>query len=121
MKVKISATVILVLVLIFVFVNAAVIGQKAASYKEKVAALSPTDEGILERVTALYRDFRAEERYISLTVNHDDLTNIEEAFAELIGAAEAGDDEQFVITKSRLEDALTHLGRLSGVNLDSIF
>lgn len=121
MKSKIAATVILALVLTFVFVNAAVIERKAAAYGENVAALSPKDEGILDAVTSLYENFQADERYISLTVNHDDLTNIEEAFAEMIGAAKAKDAEQFTITKSRLEDALAHLGRLSGINPDSIF
>ena len=121
MKVKITAAVILILVLIFVSVNAAVIGQKAKDYGERVGALSPTDENIAEKITALYEEFKTDERYISLTVSHDDLTNIEAAFAEMIGAARAESHEQFIITKSRLEDALSHLGRLSGINFDSIF
>ena len=66
------------------------------------------------------KKFQKKERYISLTVSHDDLTNIEEAFAELIGAANAGDEARLVTIKSRLKDSLTHLGRLSGINLDSI-
>lgn len=64
--------------------------------------------------------FKKHERYISLTVSHEDLTNIEEAFAELIGAANAGDDAKLVTIKSRLKDSLEHLGRLSGINIDSI-
>ena len=64
--------------------------------------------------------FQKHERYISLTVSHDDLTNIEEGFAELIGAANAKDEERLVAVKSRLKDSLEHLGRLSGINLDSI-
>ena len=64
--------------------------------------------------------FKKHERYISLTVSHDDLTNIEEAFAELIGAANAGDEAKLATIKSRLKDSLEHLGRLSGINIDSI-
>ena len=64
--------------------------------------------------------FKKHERYISLTVSHDDLTNIEEAFAELIGVANAGDEVKLVTVKSRLKDSLEHLGRLSGINIDSI-
>ena len=64
--------------------------------------------------------FQKHERYISLTVSHDDLTNIEEAFAELIGAVNANDEARLITIKSRLKDSLTHLGRLSGINIDSI-
>lgn len=121
MKTKIAAVTLLIAVTLFVFINAAVVVEKAADYREKVAALSPESEHIAEEVSALYDAFAKDERYISLSVNHDDLTNIEESFAEMIGAAKAGDKEQFTVVKSRLEDAFSHLGRLSGINPDSIF
>ena len=73
-----------------------------------------------ESYESVAKEFQKHERYISLTVSHDDLTNIEEAFAELIGAANAGDEEKLTTIKSRLKDSLDHLGRLSGINLDSI-
>ena len=53
-------------------------------------------------------------------MSHDDLTNIEEAFAEIIGAARAGNEIGLITLKSRLRDSLEHLGRLSSINLDSI-
>ena len=68
----------------------------------------------------LAEKFQKHERFISLTVSHDDLTNVEEAFAELIGASNAGDNAKLETTKSRLKDSLKHLGRLSGINIDSI-
>ena len=58
--------------------------------------------------------------YLSLTVSHDDLSDIEDIIAELRGAAEVGDKDGVRIAKSRLGSALSHLRRLSGVNLDSI-
>ena len=64
--------------------------------------------------------FSGVEKYISITVSHDDLTNIEESFSEIIGAARAADLEEVLKIKSRLTDALVHLGRLSGINIDSI-
>ncbi len=73
-----------------------------------------------ESYEAVEEKFKKHERYISLTVSHDDLTNIEEAFAELIGAANANDEVRVITIKSRLKDSLLHLGRLSGINLDSI-
>jgi hypothetical protein len=68
----------------------------------------------------IYNKFKKAERYISLTVSHDDLTNIEEGFADIMGAFEAGAKNSIIMIKSRLTDALEHLGRLSGINLDSI-
>ena len=68
----------------------------------------------------LSEKFKKHESFISLTVSHDDLTNIEELFAELIGAANANDEKGIITVKSRLKDSLEHLGRLSGINLDSI-
>lgn len=73
-----------------------------------------------EEYREIAEKFQKHERYISLTVSHDDLTNIEEAFAELIGAANANDEARIITVKSRLKDSLSHLGRLSGINLDSI-
>ena len=61
------------------------------------------------------------QRYIGLTVSHDDLTNIEEDFNEILGAIEADDEESLIIAKSRLIGSLSHLRRLSGINADSIF
>ena len=121
MKEKAIAAVTLILVVGFVFVNARVIESKAEEYRKEVAALPAEGENLSEQIRTLYEDFRKDERYISLSVSHEDLTNIEEAFAEMIGAAEVADAAQFTVAKSRLEDALSHLGRLSGINTDSIF
>ena len=68
----------------------------------------------------LFTSFRKAEKFISITVGHDDLTHIEENFADIIGAARAGDEDALVTTKSRLIDSLGHLRRLSGISLDSI-
>ena len=67
-----------------------------------------------------YRTTYEKELFISLTVNHEDLTNIEEGFAEMIGCLSVGDTAGAQITKSRLIDSLEHLGRLSGFNFDAI-
>jgi hypothetical protein len=53
-------------------------------------------------------------------VSHSDLSEIEGAFAELIGAAEAKDEESVIIAKSRLTNALMHLRRLSIIGIEGI-
>ena len=77
-----------------------------------------TDKGA--EYEALYQSFMRKQKFISLTVSHDDLTEIENDLAEILGAISADDKESLIIAKSRLIMTLTHLRRLSGVNLDSI-
>jgi hypothetical protein len=67
-----------------------------------------------------YRSFEKREKYISLSVSHSDLTEIDVCFSEIIGAAEAGDIDEMIIIKSRLLNSFKHLRRLSGINIDSI-
>ena len=67
-----------------------------------------------------YERFKIYESYISLTVSHRDLTDINDAFRTIIAAGEVGDTDEMIITKNRLKGSLEHLRRLSGINLDSI-
>ena len=69
----------------------------------------------------LYSDFKALEAFASLTVSHEDLTNIEDLFVEVISYSKIGDKEGLFIAKSRLDNALLHLGRLIRLNIDSVF
>ena len=69
---------------------------------------------------ALYEDYMRRERFICLTVAHNDLMDIEGAFAELLGAIKAEDEGQLIIAKSRLENALLHLRRLSTIGIEGI-
>ncbi len=115
------ACVILTLLILFVGINSAVIGIYA---RELRTSVEEVNVGNCTEAAKSFRSaaerFEKAERFISLTVSHDDLTNIEEGFAELIGAAEGGNTDELLKVKSRLSDALRHLGRLSGVNIDSI-
>lgn len=92
--------------------------------EETVCALDGATEENMESAVSeygyIYKNFKRKETYIAITVNHEDLTNIESSFAEVIGAAKANDRESLIIAKNRLTDALRHLKRLSGINIDSI-
>ena len=72
------------------------------------------------RANEVYDLFRSKELFIGLTVNHDDLSNIEEDFAEMIGYLNISDHDGAAVTKNRLLDSLSHLRRLSGFNIDAI-
>ena len=113
-----------VLKLSFVILIALIIGISANSYFIK----NTTDkfESALDKAKTsedfvkLYSDFKKAENIISLTVSHEDLTNIEDAFAEIIGASISNDTNSIITVKSRLKESLRHLGRLSGFNFESI-
>ena len=83
--------------------------------------IGDSDIQAVERsVRALYDEFKKKETFISLTVNHEDLTRIEESFSEIIGYLSVGNADDAMVIKNRLLDSLEHLRRLSGFNIDSI-
>ena len=115
------ATFFLSFLALLVIINAIYIGHIAKNFSKSIDLIDTRDaESAAKEYKMLYEKFKRYERYISITVSHDDLTNIEEAFAEIIGAARAGNEIGLITLKSRLRDSLEHLGRLSSINLDSI-
>ena len=107
----------LLLLIVAVLINSVYIGEICEELSREVDAAG-VDSAEYERI---FLKFQKAERIISLSVSHDDLTNIEEGFAEIIGAAKAGGEVGIMTVKSRLTDALLHLRRLSGIKIDSIF
>ena len=121
MKIVKSAYVILCFTLLSVIANSIVLNILIAKTLNDVKDLPDylTDVSYSE-CENLYNNFKKQEKYISLTVNHEDLTEVESSFAEMLGAIKANDSESVLSIKSRLIDALEHLRRLSGINIDSI-
>ena len=120
MKTKIFAVVILISTVTAVVTNTLIIKSQVNETKDELSSLSVKDEGALGKAREIEREFRRRLAYISLTVSHDDLTEIEQSFAELISYLELSDTDGAYVTKNRLLDSLEHLGRLSGFNIDSI-
>lgn len=115
------ATAVLVLLIVAILLNSIFIGRISEDLAERIKALDLENMEIAAReAEEIYSDFKRAEKYISITVSHDDLTNIEESFSDIMGAFDANMKSDIIIIKSRLSDALSHLGRLSGINLDSI-
>ncbi len=120
MKIKIFAVCILTFTVSTVVINTLIIKKQVKEAISQLNSLSVNEEGALERGKEIEKEFRKRIAYISLTVSHDDLTEIEQSFAELIAYLEIGDTDGAYVTKNRLLDSLEHLGRLSGFNIDSI-
>ena len=119
MRDKILAAFLLTVTLSFVVANTLIIKKEIEKVEDSVRALDIREGNSKDAIDA-YEIFKKKETYISMTVNHYDLTNIEESFAELIGYLSVGDYDGAAVTKSRLLDALSHLRRLTGFNIDSI-
>ena len=120
MRVKLFACLVLALTLGGVIANTVIIKKHVNEISTAVALLDEESDEALPRAKGIQTDFKRRLTYISLTVSHDDLTNIESEFAELIGYLEVGDTDGAHVTKNRLIDSLEHLGRLSGFNIDAI-
>ena len=114
MGTKIFAAVTMIFMLVFVVLNDIALGssidqltdmiEKSQTYTEAEAA----------------RDFYEEKKgFIGLSVNHKDLSEIGQLLSEYEAELRYGADEA-KITKSRLITAISHLGRLSSANWESI-
>ena len=121
MKAVVIAIILLTLSLGAVIANSIILNSIIDEISEEVEN-APDDgsEESLANYERIYDLYKKRVTYISLTTNHEDLTNIEESFSEIIGAAKANDTSSMIIKKSRLTDALRHLKRLSGINIESI-
>jgi len=122
MKTKIIAFIIMILVLFGSLLNTYALGREIDRFIGLCEALSLDGDssGALIDVEELFAEFTKSEQFMSVTVNHDDLTVIEELFSEMIGYLKVDDPDGAKVAKSRLTDALSHLRRLSGINLDAI-
>ena len=120
-SVRFAYTVFAVLVIV-VLINSLSVGKIIDSISDDIIRAEESDMAAAEKeYTEIYEKYKRYELYVSLSVDHDDLSNIEDAFSEIIGAARADDAAGVVTTKSRLTDYLRHIKRLSGINIDSIF
>jgi hypothetical protein len=122
MKTVKVAAILLVATLLTVIINSTVLKIIIDEITDEVIAAEEEDaDAAYGEYSEIFEKYKKKASYISLTVNHEDLTDIENSFAEIIGAAKSGDIDGVITIKSRLISALTHLGRLTGINLDSIF
>lgn len=110
------AFLILTAVILFVIINTFVL-SKTIGELERRAESTPLE---LSSFNELYNDFKSVRSYLSITVDHDDIAEIERDMCEIIGALSVEDTQSAAIAKSRLCGALGHLKQLSGFNIDSI-
>lgn len=120
MKAKAFAYITLCAVIFSVLANTIYIDREVNEIIEKVERFDVYGDRAVEEARKMQEGFMRSSLFISLTVSHDDLTNIEDGFAELVGCLVIKDSDGATIIKSRLLNYLEHLRRLSGINFDSI-
>ena len=98
MKSAIIAVVVLALVLTAVVLNSFFVSKSIYEITEKLKSAPNNTESysLYEEIT---REYERKQRYIGLSVSHDDLTNIEREFHEILGAIEADDEESLIIAR----------------------
>lgn len=123
MKEKIFAITTLIVTITAVITNTIILNSQINKINNAVSSIKIDDnnsETALTKAKEIFEEYKKKETYISITVNHDDLTNINDSFVELIGYLSVKKNDEAVVTKNRLESYLEHLGRLSGFNIDAI-
>jgi hypothetical protein len=114
MGAKIFAAVTLIIILGFVIINDLALKNDI----DELSRLVEESQTYYEAEAA--QDFYEEKKgFIGLSVNHNDLAEVGQLLSEYVAELREG-DEGARITKSRLLTALSHLGRLSSVNWESI-
>lgn len=120
MKIKVFALAALGVTVGVVVINTILLKRQIGDTLLQVEAFDPEGSDALKDAEIIYDDFKKKEKFISLTVSHDDLMSIEDAFAEMIGYLSVDDPKGAEVSKNRLTDALMHLRRLSGFNIDAV-
>ena len=120
MKEKLIGVIVFIAVILYVGINTYVIDGQMKGVYNNVSGIDVYSENAREKAEECFADFEKKEKYMSLTVNHDDLTVIEECFVEMIGYLEIGDSDNATVTKSRLTHSIEHLRRLSTFTIDAI-
>lgn len=114
MGAKIFAIATFLAILAFITFNTLAISNRIDEITQAVEASETYDEVIEAK-----KLYARHEKFISISVSHEDLMSIEDLFAEYEAEAKYEDDNM-EITKNRLISALEHLRRLSSVNINSI-
>ncbi len=122
MKVKILSVVLLFFLLGAVIANTFFLTRKIEQIISDIQSASTenTNDSI-GRITEIFDNYQKAEGFLSLTVSHNDLSDINGYFTELMAYLSLGNADEASVAKSRLTDALLHLKRLSGWNIQAIF
>ena len=120
MRARIIAYTVMMLTVALTLANTLVLCSCIDRLASMLEEADPMSEEGAAKILEAKKYYEEREGFISLTVNHEDLTDIKDAFCEIEGCISIGDGEGATVVKSRLVGSVEHLRRLSGFNFDSI-
>ena len=123
MKERAMAIVLLVVVIISVVSNTLLLCSKLDHIIYRIERLNFNETNNSETKTEaeeIYKEYQAYYLFLGLTVSHDDLTNIDNCFIELLGYISINNFDEAAVAQSRLINSLEHLRRLCGFNIEAI-
>ena len=123
MKTKILAVIICAVTVVSVYVNTYFLDAVIGEIEGAVEALEISENNMSDSLMdarEIQGLWERRETFMSLSVSHKDITDVGAILAELVGQLEVGNTDDAKVTKYRLTDALGHMRRLSGINIDSI-
>ena len=120
MKEKVLSVALLIGVIFFTAINTVMLNEQIKAIEGNVSSLDTSNEDAQKLAEDIYKEFQDRSSYMSLTVSHEDIRDIEDQFVEMIGYLTIGDGDSAKVTRNRLIRSLEHLRRLSGFNIDAI-
>ena len=120
MKTRIFAYFTVILIVALLVYSTVRIDRELTDILNYADSIDTKSSDALCRAQELSKNFQKAQKFISLFVSHNDLTNIEDALAEFIGLLRVGEEKEAEVVKSRLKSSLEHLKRLSGINPEAI-
>ena len=116
---KIFSVALLVLLIFSVATNTFFLTRCIDEILSDVEKLDTESEKARDFGEKIFENYKNAEGFLSLTVSHDDLADVNSYFTEMNAYLSLGNSEEAAVAKSRLIDALSHLRRLSGFNFNA--
>ncbi len=125
MKIFIFALVTLFLISFITFGTSSYIRDKTDSFLVRIEEIGVPEGDDLsherKEYETLFSEWKKKSFIFNISTTNQDIVQIEEAFASVVGSCRANDKEEYQIETKRLSNMFSHLKRRFEFNLDSIF
>ena len=121
MRTFIVSLLILIALTVMIFTVSAIANNSLGTLVRQIEKIEPDDAALTETVSSIRRAWTRAEGFYNISMDRRDISAIDDHFAELQGAAEAGDRNTLLITKQRLLAAIARIREEVHPNLSHLF
>ena len=125
MKIFIFALVTLSIISFVTFGCSSYIRERTDDFLSRIEEIGVPEDDNLEKereaYEKLFSEWKKKSFIFNISATNQDIRQIEEAFASVVGSCRANDKEEYQIETKRLSNMFSHLKRRFEFNLDSIF